>query len=112
MPRAWHNVHVHVAIIAPAMATKRKAHTVTTKLQAVEVAEKTSKGAAALSAKNSQLTVDYGNKHDEHAVALLKDSEIVGHLPHTISCVSWFFLRCGGHIACRKCRKSKTRLWS
>ena len=36
--------------------TKRKAYTVTTKLQAVEVAEKTSKEAAAMSAKKSQLT--------------------------------------------------------
>ena len=42
MPGAWHNTHV-----ALAMATKRKAYTVTTKLQAVEVAEKTSKEAAA-----------------------------------------------------------------
>ena len=52
---AWHKIHV--AIIAHALVTKRKAHTVTTKLQAVEVAEKASKEAAAMSAKNSQLTV-------------------------------------------------------
>ena len=52
---AWHNIHV--AIIAPAMVTERKAHTVTTKLQVVEVAEKTSKEAAAMSAKNSQLSM-------------------------------------------------------
>ena len=51
----WHNIHV--AIIGPAMTTKRKVYTVTTKLQAVKVAEKTSKEAAAMSAKNSQLTV-------------------------------------------------------
>ena len=31
MPGVWHNVHI--AIIAPAMATKRKAYAVTTKLQ-------------------------------------------------------------------------------
>ena len=43
--------------IAPAMATKRKAHTETTELEAVEVGEKTSKEAAAMSVKNSQLTV-------------------------------------------------------
>ena len=55
MPRVWHNIHL--AIIAPAMVTKRKAHTVTTKLQAVEVDEKTSKKAAAMSTKNSQLSV-------------------------------------------------------
>ena len=52
---AWHNIHV--AIIAPALVTKRKAYTVTAKLQAVKVAEKMSKERAAMSAKNSQLTV-------------------------------------------------------
>ena len=51
----WHNIHV--AIIVPAMATKRKVYTVITKLQAAEVAEKTSEEAAAMSVKNSQLTV-------------------------------------------------------
>ena len=40
------------------MVTKRKAYTVTTKLQAVKVAENMSKEAAAMSANNSQLTVN------------------------------------------------------
>ena len=39
---------------------------------------------------------EYGN---EHAVAVLKDGEIVGHLPSTISRGSWFFLR----RRCSKC---------
>ena len=52
---AWHNIHV--TIIAPTMTTKRGAYTSTTKLQTVEVADKTSKEAAAMSAKNFQLTV-------------------------------------------------------
>ena len=94
MPGAWHDIHI--AIITPAMATKRKAHTVTTKLQAVEVAKKMSKEAAAMSLKNSQSTV-------------LKDDEVVDHLPCTISRVSWFFLRRGGRIICRKYRKAKTQ---
>ena len=41
MPGAWHNIHV--AAIASATATKRKTHTVTTKLEAVEAGEKTSR---------------------------------------------------------------------
>ena len=47
MPGPWHNIHVAIIteIVAPAVVTKRKAYTVTTKLQAVEVAEKTSKAA-------------------------------------------------------------------
>ena len=27
---------------------------------------------------------EYGNEHNEHAVAVLKDGEIVGHFPRTI----------------------------
>ena len=101
MPGAWHNIHI--AIIAPAKATKRSVH-LTTKLQAVEVAEMTSKEAAAMSAKNSHLTLEYGN---EHAVAVLNNGGIVGHLPRTISHVSWFFLRRGGHIVCRVTEKRR-----
>ena len=97
MPRAWHNIRV--AIISPAMATKRKVYTVTTKIQATEVAEKNSKEAAAMSAKNFQCK--YSNEHDEHAVAVLNNGEIVGHLPPTISRVSWFFLRHSSCIVCR-----------
>ena len=55
MQGAWRNIRV--AIIVPSVPTKRKAYTVTTKLQAVEVADKTSKEEAVMSAKNSQLTV-------------------------------------------------------
>ena len=44
---------------------------------------------------------EYGNKHDEHTIAVLNDSEIVSHLPRTILCISCFFLRRGGHIICR-----------
>ena len=55
MPGAWHNIHI--AIITPAMATKRKAYTVITNLQGVKVAEKMSKEAATMLANNSQLHV-------------------------------------------------------
>ena len=33
------------------------------------------------------------NEHDEHAVAVILHSHTVGHLHHTTSLVSWFFLR-------------------
>ena len=33
------------------------------------------------------------NEHDEHAVAVILDGSTVGQLLHTISLVSWFFLR-------------------
>ena len=41
------------------------------------------------------------NEHDKHAVAVLLDDQIVGHLPRSISRVSRFFLCRGGLIACR-----------
>ena len=49
MPGVWHNIRI--AIIAPAMATKRKAYTLTTNLQAVEVDENKSKEVVEMSAK-------------------------------------------------------------
>ena len=49
MPGAWHNIQV--GIIAPAMATKIKAYTATTILQAVEVAKKMSKEGAVVLVK-------------------------------------------------------------
>ena len=36
------------------------------------------------------------NEHDRHAVAVMLDDRVVGHLPRSISRVSWFFLRRGG----------------
>ena len=48
---------------------------------------------------NTKLEED--NEHDKHAVAVLLDDQIVGHLPRSISRVSRFFLRRGGAITCR-----------
>ena len=46
----------------------------------------------------------------EHELqSVLKDGEIVLHLTFTISRVSWFILRRGDRIVCRKYRKAKTR---
>ena len=55
MLRVWHNIHI--VIIAPAIVTKGKVYSITTKLQAVELAKKTSYEAVAMSTKNFQLTV-------------------------------------------------------
>lgn len=40
------------------------------------------------------------NEKDRYAVAVIKDSNIVGHLPKKISSVSSLFLRRGGTITC------------
>ena len=55
MPGACHNICV--AVITLAMVTKKKAYTVISKLQAIEVAKKSSKEASGMSSKNAQLTV-------------------------------------------------------
>ena len=38
------------------------------------------------------LETEDDNEHNEHAVAVMKDGYIVGHMPHSLSKVSWFFL--------------------
>ena len=32
-----------------------------------------------------------GNQHDDHAVAVIRNDDIVGHVPHSFSRVSCFF---------------------
>ena len=51
-----------------------------------------------------------GNEHDEHAVAVMKDGCVIGHVPRCISRVSWFFPKRGGHILCRVTGKRKLGL--
>ena len=41
-----------------------------------------------------------GNRHDRHAVSLLKADVIVGHVPRQLSRVLIFFLSHGGKITC------------
>ena len=52
-----------------------------------------------------------GNEHDEHAIAVLKDGETVGHLPRKILLFmvlskAWWLYYLQGH------RKVNTRSWS
>ena len=41
------------------------------------------------------------NDHDQHAVAVVKDGVVIGHMPRLAAEVSWFFLKRGGSITCR-----------
>jgi len=38
------------------------------------------------------------NHHEPFAVAIMKDSQVVRHIPHTISCIYTLFIRQGGSI--------------
>ena len=41
------------------------------------------------------------NKLDKHTVSVIMSDHTVGHIPHIISRVSYFFLKRGGVIVCR-----------
>lgn len=45
--------------------------------------------------------VEEGNEEDRYAVAVLKGSVVVGHVPRNLSRTFYFFLRHGGSIECR-----------
>ena len=97
---AWHNIHV--AIIPPAMAMlKEKSIHCNKQASGCRGGQKDVEECSCNVDKELPVNYEYGNKHDEHAVAVMKDGEIVGDLPYTISRVSWFFPRPGGCINCR-----------
>ena len=48
-----------------------------------------------------QLRAEVTNEHDEHAIAVMKSGTTVGHVPHSMSRVCWFFLNRGGQISCQ-----------
>ena len=47
------------------------------------------------------------NQYDQHAVAVLKAGDVIGHVPRSLSTVTWLFLRRGGSITCRITGKRK-----
>ena len=49
-----------------------------------------------------QLTLERedGNSSDRHAVSVMKDSIIVGHVPRELSRAYWYFIRHGGTMLC------------
>uniref|UniRef100_A0A1X7UNS1 HIRAN domain-containing protein n=1 Tax=Amphimedon queenslandica TaxID=400682 RepID=A0A1X7UNS1_AMPQE len=42
--------------------------------------------------------VEDDNEHDKYAVAVMKSNGIVGHMPRSLSRISWYFLKNGGKI--------------
>ena len=50
-----------------------------------------------------ELTVipEENNDHDRHAIAVMKDGEVVGHVPRELSKILYFFLRrSGSRVSC------------
>ena len=45
-----------------------------------------------------RLEVEEDNQHDRHAVAVIKNDVIVGHMPRVFARVSFFYLQKGGII--------------
>ena len=50
------------------------------------------------------------NHHEKYAVKVLKENEVVGHVPRDISKYCTSALLCGGTIKCEITRKNKTNL--
>ena len=46
------------------------------------------------------LSREDGNSSDRHAVSVMKDSAIVGHVPRDLLQAYWYFIRHGGTISC------------
>ena len=40
------------------------------------------------------------NIHDQHAVAVIRDDEIIGHILHNLSRILYYFLKHSGEISC------------
>ncbi len=53
------------------------------------------------------LQTEEDNHHDKFAVSVMKDGEIVGHLPRCLSKISFYFLKRGGEINCTVVGKRK-----
>ena len=70
------------------MGARRKAYTVTTNLQAIVVAEKPSKEAAAMLANNSQLTIGVFTLHNETGLMHIQTGLIHFGRVHTESGLS------------------------
>ena len=51
--------------------------------------------------KNYIVKAEDGNVHEECTMAVVKEGNVVGHMPCSSSHVSWFFLKRGGRILCR-----------
>ena len=45
--------------------------------------------------------IEETNQHDRHAVSLVKNGEIVGHIPRENSKISKFYIKRGGSISCQ-----------
>lgn len=47
------------------------------------------------------LSPEDDNDHDRYAVAVVKGRNIVGHIPQTVSKVTWHFIKRGGRVLCQ-----------
>ena len=48
-----------------------------------------------------EVKTEEDNNHDQHAVAVVKDGLVIGHMPRLVAELSWFFLKRDGSITCR-----------
>ena len=53
------------------------------------------------------LVTEDSKEHDKHTIVMMKDGDIVGHVPHSLSMVSWFFFEHSRRMTCRIIGKRK-----
>ena len=57
--------------------------------------------------KELSLRAEDNNEHDNHAVAVVKGGNVIGHILWSISTAAWFFLKREGNITCHITGKHK-----
>ena len=50
-----------------------------------------------------------GNPHDNFAVAIINDYQVVGHIPEDFSWTTWHFITRGGSVMCQITGRRKKR---
>jgi len=50
--------------------------------------------------RTTVLDKEHGNPHDDFAIAVIKDHQIVGYIPENFSVIMWHFISHGGSVNC------------
>ena len=43
---------------------------------------------------------EHGNSEDSFAISVINDGNIVGHVPHEVLCIVWYFIEHDGSVNC------------
>ena len=80
------------------MALQEETHTFSSVIRGHHVYKETWTPHAPYISEELTTNVEEENLFDRHAITVLKNGEIVGHMPRKIAQLSWFFVKRGGSI--------------